>query len=367
MIFLNRSKWDFKRENSREYLVISVREEEKDYTEGMVSRNRIEGLLPLSKREMNGEVFYYYDVTGKKVFSEMFNGENDMMERMDVERICTSICLMSDAVNDYLLDEDHVIIEPDSMFYDADKQIYEFLYVPGDVKTLFSVNTAGEKEDYTEYPGVLREDVKVYHGEVEDPPEVRYDFKKGVRLVWDRVMEKFDHQSCMEDLKRVYEIHQKVYSESFDPGEVFAAKKEKSHSNMLSSVSGRTIIEGEFREKETEGSKVKEDDRFSRESLKSGIQGNSMKQNRQKGEITDQNEAPGKMHSDPEEGKSELEKAKLFWGREESDEGDKSKKTVTLGEKIMAFDLKTCFGDLSKKFFAGKEEKKGLFKKKAVL
>ena len=352
MGFLGRFKGDMMRENNREYLVISVNDSEGDYTERMIARNRIEGLLPFSRREMNGEIFYYYDITGKKVFSGMFDSENDMMERTDVERICSSLCLLSDSLKEYLLDEDHVIIGPESMFYNSDKQIYEFLYVPGDVKTILSISAADLSGSDEKGSGVLCEDIKVYHGEVEDSGEEIYDFRHGVRCVWDRVMEKFDHQSGIEDLKRVYEIHQKVYSDSFDPGEVFAVKQ----GNSIQ-TSKKDAIDGSFKEKESE------EDRFSRESLKNSIKG-SWSETDVKNRFTDDNTGDSNIvRTEEEKNNTKIEKAGFFWRKEENEEEKTKDKTETLGEKIMAFDLKTYLGDLSKKFFSGKGVKKDLLKK----
>ena len=162
----------------------------------MLLHNEIESLIPLSVREFNGETFYYFDVSGRTSFYDMFAGEKDILERDDVERLCQSFMRLSEAISEHLLDPDEVRLSPELLFYDTESQSYEFLYVP-----------AGEEE--------------------RKESETAETFNHKVKTVWDRVMEKFNHQSDLETLARVYDIYQKVSMQSFDLKEVFAPVKYK--------------------------------------------------------------------------------------------------------------------------------------------
>lgn len=177
------------REGGKEYIVKKL-EDVESLTGRMLVKNNIASLISASLREFNGESYLYYDISGKIRFSDMFSGENDFMQKDDVEKLCQSFLALTDDLRDYLLEAEEIIVSPEYLFFDSDKKVYEFLYIPG--------RTGDES------------------------------FNDGVKAVWDRVMEKFNHQSDLETIAKVYDIYQKVSMISFDPEEVFAPSQKNS-------------------------------------------------------------------------------------------------------------------------------------------
>jgi len=188
------------KEGGKEYIVIKLKEND-SFAGRMLTRNKIGSLLSASQREFNGEAYIYNDISGRVRFCEMFAGENDIMEKDDIERICQSFTELIQDLKDYLLDAWDVKISPETLFFNPEKKKYEFLYIPDQIKQESKEDKAGE--------------------------ETNESFKEGVKSVWDRVMEKFNHQSDIDTISRVYDIYQKVSMANFDPEEVFAPVKKE--------------------------------------------------------------------------------------------------------------------------------------------
>ena len=67
-------KTEFEHENNTNYLVImpDAGGEHNDYQQKMISRNKINGLLPVSIRNINNRQNYYYDITSRQQLSKLY-------------------------------------------------------------------------------------------------------------------------------------------------------------------------------------------------------------------------------------------------------------------------------------------------------
>lgn len=126
---------EYKRENHKSYLVIkSQKEDEENYDLKMLSSNPIEGLLPISLHAFNGEEELYYDISTKQPLSILY--EKREMGKEDLEKLFTG---MKNAVNnleEYLLDAEGFIPEPD------------YIYIGGGDERLYLLYYPYEKEDF---------------------------------------------------------------------------------------------------------------------------------------------------------------------------------------------------------------------------
>ena len=247
------------REGGKEFLVAKFKGAD-TFAGKMLLRNDIGSLVGPSLREFNGESLIYYDVSGKVRFSDMFTGENDIMERDDIERLCKSFVKLTADVRDHLLDIEETKISPETVFYDPENKSYKFLYIPGGSSSAgcrCKGNCSGcGNKDHTDNPDDPEEDEDI----------AAISFSEGVKAVWDRVMEKFDHQSDMESIARVYDIYRRISMQSFDPEEVFApVKKQRNEKPEI---------------------KTEEDECFSRDRLIETISGESQGTVENKADIT---------------------------------------------------------------------------------
>ena len=177
-----------KNENDRKFLVYSQDYCGKVYTEQMLIKNKIEGLVDVRSRNFNGERALYYDITGLRLFSEMFLGDKDRMEARDVKRIAESFCQLSESMDEYLLDIKEVYLRPDKIFYNPSISCYEFIYIPGRYKESKDIDRGLSEE---------------------------------LREVWYRVIEKFDYKNNPKDLVYIYGVYQKICSGNSDIKSIF--------------------------------------------------------------------------------------------------------------------------------------------------
>lgn len=279
------------REGGKEYLVAKLKSND-TFTGKMIVKNDIGSLLDATSREFNGDAYIYYDVSGRVRFCDMFSGEKDIMEREDVERLCRSFERLTGDIREYLLDIEETKVSMETLFFDPEKKEYEFLYLPdrrsagckcdekpddgddgpGEIAAMSGscsccIGTGCRKKKDSCSPctvdtGSSNEEHYCQNSGYHD---VRSgNFNEGVRAVWERVMEKFNHHSDIESIARVYDIYQKVSMNSFDPEAVFAPHVKKGV--LIKTAEGGAVV-SETGERSVQG------EVFSKEHLKDTIAG----------------------------------------------------------------------------------------------
>ena len=123
------------KDSIRSYMIIPCPPEAvtESYQYRMLEMNRIEGLLPCGLRYIDGERYLYYDTTGKLSLKGLYEGRKLPGKEFykllgDSEKVCGSLA-------GYLLDEQHVVLSEDQIFYDFGSGSYYFTYYPGEVTT----------------------------------------------------------------------------------------------------------------------------------------------------------------------------------------------------------------------------------------
>lgn len=111
------------------YLII--REDEMtgdDYQRKMITKNRIRGLLPCQIRYINGETLLYYEITSKQSVKGLFEGKHLTMK--DLRGLFISLKMVMEETASFLLPEDGLLIEPDMIFTELEKEEFYFVYDP---------------------------------------------------------------------------------------------------------------------------------------------------------------------------------------------------------------------------------------------
>ena len=111
------------------YLII--REDEMtgdDYQRKMITENRIRGLLPCQIRYINGETLLYYEITSKQSVKGLFEGKHLTMK--DLRGLFISLKMVMEETASFLLPEDGLLIEPDMIFTELEKEEFYFVYDP---------------------------------------------------------------------------------------------------------------------------------------------------------------------------------------------------------------------------------------------
>lgn len=97
-----------------------------DYQMRMLRMNDIEGLLPVKGRGIDGVSFYDYNVSGKISMQAMY--ERNKISGDDLKAFLKQLLAVIKAVENYLLNMDCILIDPEYIFYEGGK--YYFCYYP---------------------------------------------------------------------------------------------------------------------------------------------------------------------------------------------------------------------------------------------
>lgn len=121
---------EYKRDLHRTYLVLSggkpVRRD--SYAVLMLRNNRMKGFVPCTVQELNGELYFYYDVTGRQTLEEHL--QNRGFTGRLVRSILSSLESAAECLEEYLLRADGIAISPDLIFVGADGDV-TYCYYPG--------------------------------------------------------------------------------------------------------------------------------------------------------------------------------------------------------------------------------------------
>lgn len=101
------------------------------YQYRMLEMNRIDGILRCGLRHIDGTGFLYYDTTGKQSLTGLYEGRK--IPGTELFRLLEMMDNVSGSLSKYLLDEQHLVLTGDQIFYDFSSGKYFFTYYPGEV------------------------------------------------------------------------------------------------------------------------------------------------------------------------------------------------------------------------------------------
>lgn len=127
---------EYKRENHKSYFVIKdqrldeIQNERGNEIYGMkmLCENPIEGLLPVSLHTFNGEKELYYDISSKQPLRILY--EKKELSREDLKKLFTGMQTAIDSLEEYLLDMECLIIDPDYIYMNGADNTVFLLYYP---------------------------------------------------------------------------------------------------------------------------------------------------------------------------------------------------------------------------------------------
>lgn len=115
------------REGGRTYLLCDCGDVCDD-EEAMLADNRPEGLLPVAKRSVNGQIQLSYDITGKQSLSGCYGKKAIAFEALCAMLLSVHSCL--NRMEEYLLSEDGLVLCPAYLYTNmGGRQLY-FAYLP---------------------------------------------------------------------------------------------------------------------------------------------------------------------------------------------------------------------------------------------
>lgn len=120
----------YKRSMNDNYMVIGGGEIRKrdSYQTRMLLENQIQGLLPCKLQKVNGEELFYYGITGCQSLKNLF--ENRKFDRRELENLFISVLKIMENLDEYLLNRDHLLLQPSCIFRGKENKEYYFVWCP---------------------------------------------------------------------------------------------------------------------------------------------------------------------------------------------------------------------------------------------
>lgn len=117
----------YQKSGGKSYLVIRSGEEPKlPYQINMIRYNKISGLLPIQFFIEDGEYRYFYDVSGKESLAEKMKQKKYSI--MEIRTIMSDLYQCVQQMEEYLLDTNYLILEPEYMFSEKNTLDIQFCF-----------------------------------------------------------------------------------------------------------------------------------------------------------------------------------------------------------------------------------------------
>jgi len=128
-------KAEYKKDLSSNYLVLEMTGEETGtFALKMLSQNCVDGLLRLEVKMIDEKRYVYYDITGMKTLKEII--ENTPVEFDSLKRIYKNIFRLPELLQEYLIDENSILLTPEFIYMDQKLERAECCYYPEINRTL---------------------------------------------------------------------------------------------------------------------------------------------------------------------------------------------------------------------------------------
>ncbi|MCH5249772.1 MAG: FHA domain-containing protein [Lachnospiraceae bacterium] len=112
------------------YIILESKDSDKrqTYQYRMLASNKIESLLKCSVRDVNGAVYFYYDISSKVSVENLYKGKQLSYEQ--VSDFFFQISNIYRNLGQYFMDERGLLVRPDCIYYDLSYKKYFGLYYP---------------------------------------------------------------------------------------------------------------------------------------------------------------------------------------------------------------------------------------------
>lgn len=119
----------YQKSGGKNYLVIcSGEESELPYQINMIRYNNITGLLPVQFFIEDGEYRYFYDISCKESLSERMKQKKYSIK--EIRTVMSDLYRCVQQLDEYLLDSDCLILEPEYLFTEKDSLHIQFCFYP---------------------------------------------------------------------------------------------------------------------------------------------------------------------------------------------------------------------------------------------
>lgn len=116
------------RDYKHNYMILRCRQQAGSYQCRLLTSGRIEGILRCSLRHINGESYFYYDISSRATLEGLYRDRK--MTAQQIRELFAQLYGMYCGLGDCFMEESHLVLLPEHIYYDMSHQRYVGLYYP---------------------------------------------------------------------------------------------------------------------------------------------------------------------------------------------------------------------------------------------
>lgn len=127
---------EYKRDMSHNYLILYGENpvDTASYQVRMLTGNAVPSILKCRLQGLDGKFLFYYDITSKQSLASFY--EQKKIQVSDLRLIFGGFVKIMEDMMEFLLNSDYLLLSPEYMYLDVEKQKIYFCCLPGEPKTI---------------------------------------------------------------------------------------------------------------------------------------------------------------------------------------------------------------------------------------
>lgn len=127
---------EYKRDMNHNFLVLHGETEfdTSAYQVRMLVGNTIPSFLKCRFQGVDGKTFLYYEITSKQSLATLY--EEKLLRIEDLQLIFGSFVQVMEQMTEYLLNPEQILLQPEYIYMDVEKQMLYFCYLPGEKREI---------------------------------------------------------------------------------------------------------------------------------------------------------------------------------------------------------------------------------------
>lgn len=112
------------------YMILRCGQEqtEKSYQYRLLTSGRIEGILRCSMRHVNGEIYFYYDISSRTTLESLYRGRQ--MTAQQIRELLEQLYGIYCELGNCFMEESRLVLLPEYIYYDMSRKKFIGLYYP---------------------------------------------------------------------------------------------------------------------------------------------------------------------------------------------------------------------------------------------
>ena len=127
---------EYKRDMSHNYLILHGENpvDTSSYQVRMLTGNAVPSILKCRIQGLDGKFLYYYDITSRQSLASFY--EQKKLKASDLKIIFGGFVKIMEEMMEFLLNADQLLLSPEYMYLDVEKQKMYFCCLPGEPKAI---------------------------------------------------------------------------------------------------------------------------------------------------------------------------------------------------------------------------------------